>query len=278
MATHPASENRVKIWRDAALPEAEFLSAMYVTHRFPAHEHNYYALGFVEAGAQEFVGARKRRFLMEAGALVTINPGDVHAGAAATDAGWGYKMICISPVDIARILEIDHDDQIRRLPAFDRPTVIDRETLDALRAMLDCSQSADASMLEKTSRLTYALNLLTQRHGNVGGGLSLASSVPGAVRRAREYIDSSFAENPSLEKIAEIAGLSASHLLPTFRNIVGMTPHAYLTQRRIAMARHLLTKGRALRTIAIETGYADQAHFSREFRRFYGVTPRASRP
>lgn len=95
----------------------------------------------------------------------------------------------------------------------------------------------------------------------------------GAVTRAREYIDTRVGSNPSLEEIALAAGMSLFHLLRQFKAAIGLPPHAYLMQRRVDQARRLMLKGHALRDVAIRVGYADQAHFSREFPRFYGVAP-----
>jgi AraC-like DNA-binding protein len=99
--------------------------------------------------------------------------------------------------------------------------------------------------------------------------------MPGAVKRAREYIDANLTSNPSLPEIAGMAGMSPFHLLREFKRVIGLAPHAYLVQRRAGHAKSLLLAGRPLRSIAIDIGYADQSHLSREIRRFYGVPPSA---
>jgi AraC-like DNA-binding protein len=159
------------------------------------------------------------------------------------------------------------------LSFFTQSVIDDTGTLQALRAAHLCSESSDASQLEKTSRLVHALRQLATRHGQGAPLASLPRAEPGAVRRAREFIDASVAANPSLDDIATAAGMSPFHLLREFKKAVGVPPHAYLVQRRVDEARRLLLKGRALKLVAIEVGYSDQAHFSREFRRFYGVPP-----
>jgi AraC-like DNA-binding protein len=58
---------------------------------------------------------------------------------------------------------------------------------------------------------------------------------------------------------------------------IGVAPHAYLVQRRVEMAKHLLLKGHPLRQVATAAGYYDQGHLSREFRRFFGVPPGVAR-
>jgi AraC-like DNA-binding protein len=71
--------------------------------------------------------------------------------------------------------------------------------------------------------------------------------------------------------------MSSYQLIRVFKHSVGMAPHAYLVQRRVAMAKQLLLRGQPLRQVAIEVGYCDQGHLTREFRRFFGVPPSRSR-
>jgi AraC-like DNA-binding protein len=68
--------------------------------------------------------------------------------------------------------------------------------------------------------------------------------------------------------------LSPFHLLRVFRNRAGFPPHEYQTQVRIAHARRLIRAGVPLSQTAVETGFFDQSHLSRNFKRIVGVTPR----
>ncbi|MFC3941552.1 AraC family transcriptional regulator [Pseudomonas gingeri NCPPB 3146 = LMG 5327] len=272
----PTSKNIVKIWRDTSFKGVELLSARYHFHHFPVHEHSSFAIGLIELGAMDHIESKTKRILMPAGSVCVVNPGDIHGGGHTTEAGWQYRMMYIQPADMSAIVTNEHGVISEKLPNFDSPIIIDNETYQALRSAHLTSESPDTSRLEKTSRLTHALNLMTSRHGNFGRNTKHSVILPKAIKRSREFIDAHITLNPSLQEIAEVAGLSPSHLLRTFRDAVGLTPHAYLMQRRIEMARHLLVKGEAMRSVAILAGFCDQAHFTREFRRFYGTTPRNS--
>jgi AraC-like DNA-binding protein len=54
---------------------------------------------------------------------------------------------------------------------------------------------------------------------------------------------------------------------------MGITPHAYLIQRRVCVARHLLAAGETPAQAAITAGFADQSHLTRAFVRYLGITP-----
>lgn len=269
----PPVKNYAKFWREPSLWGAEFLRATYRTHRFPQHSHDEYAIGLIERGAQLFSEGRRERTVMPAGTICLINPGQFHEGRPATDLGWDYRMIYLPPEALAGILGVDGPVSVSKLPFFAQPVIDDARLLNALRSAHMCSESPDASLLEKGTYLNLVLRQLALRHGTIGRPAFLPLAAAGAVTRAREYIDTCVGSNPSLEEIALAAGMSPFHLLRQFKAAVGLPPHAYLMQRRVDQARRLMLKGFALRDVAIRVGYADQAHFSREFRRFYGVAP-----
>jgi len=276
-----AVKNRVKVWRESSLANAELLRAEYRAHSFPPHMHEEFAIGFIERGAQAVLQHRKDRFVMPEGKICVINPGHLHEGRGATEVGWDYRMIYISPQDLNAALigtpgtTGSAGSLESRMIFFADSVIDDPETLRLLRIAHSCSESIDTSRLEKSSRLTAALHQLVDRHAIAHREPLVQPAMSAAVKRAREYIDANVALNPTLDEIASVAALSPFHLLREFRKAVGMAPHAYLIQRRVEQAKHLLLKGRSLRTVAIEIGYADQAHLSREFRRFYGTPPGA---
>jgi AraC-like DNA-binding protein len=105
------------------------------------------------------------------------------------------------------------------------------------------------------------------------GGLA-----PGALRRVREYVEQHLSESVPTNVLARIAKLSLGHFNRAFRQSTGMSPHQYITRRRVATAEGLLEKTtRALAEIALDVGFADQSHFSRTFAAVTGETPSACR-
>jgi AraC-like DNA-binding protein len=70
-----------------------------------------------------------------------------------------------------------------------------------------------------------------------------------------------------------VAGLSRFELVRRFGAQIGLTPHAYQTNLRVARARALLAAGIPPAAVAAECGFADQPHLTRTFRRAVGVTP-----
>ena len=72
----------------------------------------------------------------------------------------------------------------------------------------------------------------------------------------------------------DAGGTSASHLKTLFKRSMGISVHAYVVQRRVTRARQLLLKGDLPSSqVALESGFADQSHMARCFRRLLGLTP-----
>jgi AraC-like DNA-binding protein len=93
------------------------------------------------------------------------------------------------------------------------------------------------------------------------------------VRKALERFDGDAASPTRLTELAELAGISRFQLLRAFVREVGATPHAYLVQRRVFLARRLLAAGRPIVEAAMDAGFADQSHLTLAFVRQFGVTP-----
>lgn len=105
------------------------------------------------------------------------------------------------------------------------------------------------------------------------GGLA-----PAVRRRVLALLESRLADGVSVEALAREAGLSPAHFARAFRASVGRAPHQELLAMRLAHARRLLERPDApLSQVALASGFSDQAHLTRLFRRAYGVTPGAVR-
>jgi AraC-like DNA-binding protein len=96
--------------------------------------------------------------------------------------------------------------------------------------------------------------------------------------RICEYIESHLDEKISLDGLASMAGLSAYHFARAFRQSTGMPPHGYLLQRRLERVKEMIRDSKLpLSEIALATGFSDQSHLARHFRRFTGMSPSLAR-
>jgi AraC-like DNA-binding protein len=102
-----------------------------------------------------------------------------------------------------------------------------------------------------------------------------AHAIPAGIHHARSRIDDDPLSALTLAVLARDAGLSRFQFLRGFARATGLTPHAYLVQRRIDLARRLIAAGTSLAEAAAGSGFADQSHMTRVFIQKYGISPGA---
>lgn len=103
----------------------------------------------------------------------------------------------------------------------------------------------------------------------VTGGLA-----PHRLRRVIDHAEAHLGEPLRLADLAQIAKVSPKHFSRAFTQSMGLPPHRWVIEKRIAAARHLLRQAdKPLSAIALECGFADQSHFTSLFRRHVGVPP-----
>ena len=256
------------------------MHAHFSGHVYHRHSHETYSFGVTEDGAQAF-GCRNAQHVSAAGMIMAFNPDDPHDGHAATAAGFTYRMIHIGPDLLADIMS-DAAGRQAGLPLF-RVPVLDDPLLAAGLRDLHGALCARASALEVYERLTAAVRGLGRHAGPRAPGRAMitaagpARSGPAgpdlAAARVRELLHGDYARQITAADLAAAAGCSRFAAYRAFRSAFGLAPSDYQRQLRLRAARRLLAEGRAAADVAAAVGFADQAHLTRWFRRYYGITP-----
>jgi AraC-like DNA-binding protein len=232
---------------------------------FPRHAHDEYGVGLMSAGGHRTCS---RIGPVEAGAgdVVTINPGEMHDGASPDGRPRAWRMLYFPPALVARELgpEMAGEVEITR-PALRDPV------LAALFERL--FRQVTATRPERLALEEDLLRLLTGVFRRYGARTPPGAGVSPCVRKALERLDAAPESPTSLAELATLSGVSRFQLLRGFAREVGTTPHAYLVQLRIRLARRLLAAGESPAEAAIAAGFADQSHLTRAFVRQLGVTP-----
>jgi AraC-like DNA-binding protein len=242
-------------------------------HVYHRHSHETYSLGVTESGAQAFT-CRGAGHVSTAGLVMAFNPDDPHDGHAATGDGFTYRMIHMAPD-----LLTDTFTELTgaaAMPLFAAPVITDRSLARAIRR-LHRSLTGPASPLEQSERLA-AVAAHAARHADRPGA-SPAGLTPRdqarAADRVRAFLSDEYAAQATLTDLAEVAGYSRFAAYRAFRLRFGLSPSDYQRQLRLRAARRALAGGAAVAEVAAVTGFADQAHLTRWFRRCYGITPGA---
>ncbi len=97
---------------------------------------------------------------------------------------------------------------------------------------------------------------------------------PRQLRNVTSFIEEHCLRNIRLQELADLLGLSQSYFSHAFKASTGMAPHQWQMRARIRKVQLLLSKsGSSLTNVASSTGFSDQAHLTRVFKRLVGVTP-----
>lgn len=260
------SEGRLDVWRSATLPSVVFARGSGVSHTYPRHWHDEIHFCAYDFGYGHFL-CRGQSYVVGEGDLVVTPPGEVHENWVDSAGGIGFvgAYVEVSAIRgcLAQILEGEP-----LLPDFSELIVGDTRVHRSFRELC----SAEDGLRQEEALLEF-LGGLISNCGFRKRPYARLGAEPSAVRLAREYIDQHFKETISLAELGRLTGLSTFHLHRVFCRQTGMPPHAYQTQLRINRAKQLLRGLRSLSEVALLTGFADQSHFTRHFRRLVGVTP-----
>jgi AraC-like DNA-binding protein len=156
--------------------------------------------------------------------------------------------------------------------SVDRPTLVD----GTLRRGIERLHEAPAGPGEELAgaeRLALVGDRL-RRH-LTGTPPDAPSPAPRAevADRLRQLLDARVVPGITLQEAADEIGAHPTHLVRSFTHAYGLPPHRYLTGRRVDLARRLVLDGVPLARVAVETGFHDQAHLTRHFRRLLGTSP-----
>ena len=257
------TEGQVRLWRAPELEGLELVHACYTRCDFPRHVHDEYVLAVMVGGSEELSVGRNVRTVAP-GAVIRLNPGQAHSNRSRGPGGAAYRTFYASPELFGRLAEAATG---RRSVVFNTPVVRHR---GAYAGLLRLHQALErrGSRLQAESAFATALEPLL---GDTAA--PIARPERGPVRRAREHLDAEYDHNTSLAALSALSGLSAFHLLRSFRDEVGLPPAQYQAHVRVRRAKALLRDGCSLAETAGATGFVDQSHFTRCFKRIVGVTP-----
>ena len=234
---------------------------------FCRHTHEQYGIGLMQRGGHRSASGRG---IVEAGPgdIITVNPAEVHDGSPIGSAGRAWRMLYVEPSLIAEAAT-DIAESATWHGEFSTPVVHDRRLALRFARLFHAATQAAANQFQLDEALLCLLAPLIRRPATA------PAAAPSAIRAARSRMDDDPAAAVSLAELAAAAGLSRYQFLRAFAQWTGLTPHAYLVQRRVHLARQLIGRGTRPADAAAASGFADQSHMTRAFVRSFGIGPAA---
>jgi len=233
-------------------------------HSFPRHTHDEYGIGVVLSGAQRsWSGVGQVESLP--GDVITVNPGELHDGIPINDSVRRWRIIYFAPTVLVREFMAEAIREIEFVsPSLRNPALGSRVNLlfDRLTGGAD-RLGVEESLIEVMRHLVSP----------DAQSLDEARGPTPAVAKARARIEDDPSSQITLSELAALSGVSRYQIVRAFARELGVTPHAYVVQCRVRLARRFLLQGETLAAAAQCAGFADQSHMTRAFVRQFGMTP-----
>jgi AraC family transcriptional regulator len=240
--------------------------AAFASH--PSHFHTTPSIALLLRGALEVTFASGRRLALDAGAAsgaLVLPPGPPHRGRAGRD---GAQVLFVMPEADRVALMGEAAAEVLEEPTSWRAP---RLTTLARGFARELTVADDAAALAIEGLTFELLSALVRRRREA----ARPGPPPAWLRRVREALDDRYgARELRISELSAIAGVDPAHLARAFRAHYGMTAGAYLRETRVRHAADALSRSSTpLGRIALDTGFADQSHFTRVFRAVHGITP-----
>ncbi|MBD1871379.1 helix-turn-helix transcriptional regulator [Leptolyngbya sp. FACHB-671] len=216
---------------------------------------------------------RGTHYWVPTNSLSVIHPGEMHTGRDIEDRQTAatFRMLYISS-NAATSIASDVAEKEINTPFFAEPIILNVELAQHYLEFHKATQGL-TSRLEQDSLLQSLIAQLVVNHTNAAVELRPTGSERKATQRVREYLQNQYGENVTLNRLAEIAGLSSYYLSRVFKAEVGISLKQYQSQIRINRAKILISQGISLQQVATDTGFVDQSHLTHHFKRFVQTTP-----
>ena len=260
--------NSSRYWWDRQVPGLSLLSADFTCHDYPPHSHDALVVAVTEDGGS-VIQSRGQVEEAHPTTLFVFNPAEPHAGWMGRSRRWRYRSLYLTHQAIDAVAA---GLGIARVPYFTRNRFLDA---DLIAGFLDLHQALEPGLDQERAQelLLDSFGRLFNRHGCGGERIAAAPRDAERLARAVELMRARLAEPLKLEQIAAAVGLTTFQLIGLFRRGNGLTPHACLTQLRLAAACRGLRHGLAIAEVAAAAGFYDQSALNNHFKRCYGITP-----
>ncbi|UOY87690.1 AraC family ligand binding domain-containing protein [Bacillus glycinifermentans] len=240
-----------------------------IMQKFPNHFHEYYVIGFIEKG-QRYLLCKGQEYIINPGDLLLFNPHDTHSCEQIDGKALDYRSINVMPDVMQKaVKEITGAES---LPYFTQNVLFRHELTSSLKELhVQILQKEKA--LQKEELFLNLLEELIRTYSDVTF-LERAPEPSDEVKTVCGYLEEHYTENIRLDDLSGLTGWSKYHLLRSFTKQKGISPYSYLETVRINQAKKLLEQGVKPIDAAFQTGFSDQSHLTKFFKRQVGLTPK----
>lgn len=237
----------------------------------PRHVHDEFQISVELTGPVQYqIEGRSQR--VEAGELIVISPGVAHE---MSDPGprspVGEYRVAYVPVEMVRALTAGAGCALRDASVITQAEIVSRFSTyhqasqhGLLRRELDALLASFLTVVRPLLDASPSLLPIRRR---------FTCELYARLDSAKDFLLRDLTSNPSVMELSEHAKLGVSEMNREFSRRFGIPPHRFLLGARIDRAKRMLLRGDAINAVAFATGFVDQAHFTRHFKRIVQITP-----
>lgn len=268
--SEPITRNSLKVWQPTSFAGLEMNKMSTNLSSQPRHVHETYQIGLILRGGGMFQ-YRGARLAVPAGALAVVQAGEAHSCYTNEAEGWTFGILYVATNLFQKVL-LELTEKAGKAPHFS--SLIFRNA-GLARTVLNLIGSFErpTSQLEQETRLLHTLGEIIKRCADEPLPTNSVKLEHRGVGLVKEYLRAHYCDEVTLAELALLTKLSRFYLFHVFTKTEGLTPHDYQISIRIDKAKSSILKGHPLADVAAEIGFADQAHFTRTFKKYTGVTP-----
>ncbi|XOJ01460.1 AraC family transcriptional regulator [Paenibacillus polymyxa] len=251
---------------------------------YPAHEHPQYELNYVTEGEQRMM-VNGTLYIQKAGELLLIPPGSIHSSQSHNGKGFTYFCMHFDIDDQLFLSLLARIKQVR----FSANSPVTQQIEPVLRKLMSSADDETANTMVQRMKLQSAVFELfghlweavsqeavqwfTDGHEKIELAHQIRNRLQGLMSQHFKQGHESEGHY-GIDDIAAELGISSSHCNRVFKQVFGQSPRAVLSQLVLHEAKLLLGNPKlSVQNIAVMLGYKDIAHFSRQFKRWSGMSP-----
>lgn len=251
---------------------------------YPAHEHPQYELNYVTEGEQRMM-VNGTLYIQKAGELLLIPPGSIHSSQSHNGKGFTYFCMHFDIDDQLFLSLLARIKQVR----FSADSPVTQQIEPVLRKLMSSADDETANTMVQRMQLQSAVfelfghlweavskeaaHWFTDGHEKIELAHQIRNRLQGLMSQQFKQGHESNGHY-GIDDIAAELGISSSHCNRVFKEVFGQSPRAVLSQLVLHEAKLLLGNPKlSVQNIAVMLGYKDIAHFSRQFKRWSGMSP-----
>ena len=242
------------------------------------HYHTFHKIIILLAGRTGYA-IEGERYALQPGDFVLVGRGSIHRPEVERGTFYERMILYISPEYLARYRTADCDlEACFRRAQSDFHYVYRSGSGDQIKPLLQALEKAlnekefGADLLSRAVflQLMIEINRTTARKRYI-----TASAGDSKIVSILQYLNLHLTEPLSIDELASRFYISKYHMMRRFKEETGYTIHSYIAEKRLLLARQLLSTGQPVTEVCYQDGYQDYSTFSRAYRKRFGASPSA---